>query len=56
MRTGCISYYGQFYRVPDRYIGRRVWTLLKGDTLTIECGREVIGRYKVKTDYLMMFA
>ena len=55
MRTGCISYYGQFYRVPDRYIGRRVWTLLKGDTLTIECGREVIGRYKVKTDYLKAF-
>jgi len=23
--------------------------------LTIECGREVIGRYKVKTDYLKAF-
>ena len=52
MRTGCISYYGQFYRVPDQYIGRRVWTVLKGDTLWIECGKEGIARYKVKIDYL----
>jgi putative transposase len=51
-RTGHISYYGQFYRVPDTYIGRRVWTVLKGETLKIECGKEVIGRYRVKTDYL----
>lgn len=55
MRTGHISYYGQFYRVPDRYIGRRVWTVLKGDTLRIECGREVIGSYPVKTDYLQAY-
>ncbi len=52
MRTGCISYYGQFYRVPDRYIGRRVWTLLKGDTLRIECGKEIIASYQLRTDYL----
>jgi hypothetical protein len=52
MRTGCISYYGQFYRVPDKYIGRRVWTVLKGDTLWIECGKETIARYRVKIDYL----
>ncbi|MEE8076655.1 MAG: DDE-type integrase/transposase/recombinase [Candidatus Binatia bacterium] len=51
-RTGHISYYGQFYRVPDKYIGRRVWTVLKGETLRIDCGSEVIGRYRVKTDYL----
>ena len=50
-RTGHISYYGQFYRVPDKYIGRRVWTVLKGETLRIDCGSEVIGRYRVKTDY-----
>jgi hypothetical protein len=55
MRTGHISYYGQFYRVPDRYIGRRVWTVLKGDTLRIECNREVIASYPVKTDYLAAF-
>jgi hypothetical protein len=52
MRTGCISYYGQHYRVPDAYIGRRVWTVLKGDTLRIESGKEVIASYPVRTDYL----
>ncbi len=52
MRTGCISYYGQYYRVPDRYIGRRVWTVLKGETLRIESGKDVIARYRIKTDYL----
>lgn len=52
MRTGHISYYGQFYRVPDRYIGRRVWTLLKGDTLRIESGKEVIASHRIRTDYL----
>ena len=36
MRTGHISCYGQFYRVPDRYVGRRVWVVLKGETLRIE--------------------
>ncbi len=52
MRTGYITYYGQLYRVPDAYIGRRVWTVLKGETLRIECGKEVIGRYRIKTNYL----
>jgi hypothetical protein len=52
MRTGCISYYGQIYRVLDRYIGRRVWTILKGETLRIECNRELTARYRIKTDYL----
>lgn len=51
-RTGHISYYGQFYRVPDAYIGRRVWTVLKGETLKIESGKEIIARYHIKTDYL----
>lgn len=55
MRTGYLSYYGQYYRVPDGFIGRRVWTILKGDDLWIECGKEVIGRYTVKTDYLKAF-
>jgi len=50
--AGHISCYGQFYRVPDRYIGRRVWTILKGDTLRIECGQEVIATHGVKTPYL----
>jgi hypothetical protein len=27
-------------------------TVLKGETLKIESGKEVIARYKVKTDYL----
>jgi len=52
MRTGYITYYGQLYRVPDAYIGRRVWTVLKGETLRIESGKEVIGRYRIKTNYL----
>jgi hypothetical protein len=33
MRDECISYYGPTYRVPDRYISRWVWTILKGETL-----------------------
>ncbi len=52
MRDGCISYYGQTYRVPDDYIGRRVWTVLQGETLRIEYGQEVIACYPLKTDYL----
>lgn len=47
-RTGCISYYGQFYRVPDKYIGRRVWTRLKSNTIAIECGGEIIAKHKIK--------
>jgi putative transposase len=38
LRTGMVSYYGHYYRVPDRYIGWRVWTKLKGRTLSMECG------------------
>jgi len=52
MRDGCISYHGQTYRVPDRYIGRRVWTILKEETLRIEYGKELIACYRIKTDYL----
>lgn len=54
-RTGHISYYGQFYQVPDRFIGRRVWAILKGTTLRIECGKEVIATHEIKTDYLRVF-
>jgi hypothetical protein len=48
MRTASISYYGHHYRVPEQYIGRRVWTKLKGNTMAIECGGEVIARHKVR--------
>lgn len=48
LRTGYVSYYGQFYRVPDKYIGRRVWTKLKGSTLAVECGGEIIAKHKIK--------
>ena len=51
-RTGHVSYYGQLYRVPDAYIGRPVWTVLKGQILKIECGKGTIARYPIKTDYL----
>lgn len=44
-RTGTISYYGRHYRVPDPYIGRRVWTRLKGDRLTIQVGRVTLAEY-----------
>ncbi len=49
-KTAAITYYGHFYRVPDKYIKRTVWTKLKGSTLTIECGGEVIARYKVREE------
>ncbi len=39
VKTGSITYYGQPYRAPDEYIGRRVWTRLKGDSFLIEAGR-----------------
>ncbi len=55
MRTGCITYYGQYYRVPDYYIGRRVWTILKGNSLKIEWGKQVIATHEIKTDYLKTF-
>jgi hypothetical protein len=55
-RTGHISSCGQqHYRVPERYIGRCVWTVLKGDLLTLECNPETLVRYAVKTDYLKAF-
>jgi hypothetical protein len=47
LKTGMISYYGHNYWVPDRYINRRVWTKLKGRTLSIECGGERIARYEI---------
>lgn len=41
LKTGSITYYGQYYRVPDEYIGRRVRTRLKGEILFIESGKRV---------------
>ncbi|MCZ7625115.1 MAG: hypothetical protein M5R38_04125 [Candidatus Methylomirabilis sp.] len=38
--------------MPEQYIGRRVWITLKGETLRIECGKEVIATHQIKTDYL----
>lgn len=49
-RTASITYYGHYYRVPEEYINRRVWTKLKGSTLIIECGGEAIARYKVRQE------
>lgn len=49
-KTAAITYYGHYYRVPEEYISRRVWTKLKGSTLIIECGGEVITRYKVRKE------
>jgi len=49
-KTASITYYGHFYRVPEEYIGRRVWTKLKGSTLLIECGGEIIARYTVREE------
>jgi transposase InsO family protein len=52
LKTGSITYYGQYYRVPDDYIGRRVWTKLKGEILFIESGKKVIAEYPIKHDRL----
>jgi hypothetical protein len=49
-KTAAITYYGHYYRVPEEYIKRTVWTKLKGSTLSIECGGEVIARYKVREE------
>ncbi len=52
LKTGSITSYGQYYRVPDEYIGRRVWTRLKGEILFIESGKRVIAQYQLKHDRL----
>ena len=52
LKTGSITYYGQYYRVPDEYIGRRVWTKLRGETLFIESAKKVIAQYQIKHDKL----
>lgn len=49
-RTGTISYYGRHYRVPDPYIGRRVWTRLRGDRLTIQVGRTTLAEYPLDSE------
>jgi transposase InsO family protein len=50
LKTAAITYYGHYYRVPDEYIKRRVWTKLKGTNLTIECGGEVIARHTLREE------
>ncbi len=50
LKTASITYHGHFYRAPEEYINRRVWTKLKGSTLIIECGNNVIARYKVREE------
>jgi transposase len=50
LKTGAITYYGQYYKVPDAYIGKRVWTKLKGDTLFIESAKKVIAEHQIKHD------
>ncbi len=52
LKTASITYYGQYYRVPDEYIGRRVWTRLKGEVLFVESGKRVIAQYQLKHDRL----
>ncbi len=49
-KTAAITYYGHYYRVPEEYIKRTVWTKLKGSTLIIECGGEVIARHKIREE------
>lgn len=50
LKTAAITYYGHYYRVPDQYIKRRVWTKLNGNNLTIECGGEVIARHTLREE------
>jgi hypothetical protein len=50
LKTAAVTYYGHYYRVPEEYINRRVWTKLKGSTLIIECGADVIARYQVRQE------
>ncbi len=50
LKTGAITYYGHYYRVPDEYIKRRVWTKLKGTNLAIECGGEVIAKHTLREE------
>ncbi len=52
LKIGSITYYGQYYRVPDDYIGKRVWIGLKGETLFVESAKKVIAQYPVKHDRL----
>lgn len=37
-------------------IGPWVWTVLKEETLRIQCGKEEIAGYRVKIDYLKTLA
>jgi len=50
--SGGFTYFGQYYRVPDEYIGRRVWTRLNRETLFIESAEKVIAECQIKHDRL----
>jgi len=50
LKTAAIAYYGHYYRVPDEYIKRRVWTRLKGANLEIECDGQIIARYALRQE------
>jgi transposase InsO family protein len=50
LKTAAITYYGHYYRVPEEYIKRRVWTKLKGTNLSIECGGEVIAKHTLREE------
>jgi hypothetical protein len=50
LKTAATTYYGHYYRVPDEHIKRRVWTKLKGTSLTVECGGEVIARHTLREE------
>ena len=52
LKTGSITCFGQYYKVPDEYIGRRVWTKLKCETIFIESSKKIISQYQIKHDRL----
>ncbi len=52
LKIGSITYYGQYYQVPDANMGRGFWTRLKGETLFIESGKKIIAEYQIKHDRL----
>lgn len=47
-RDGHVSYYGKLYRVPNEFINRRVFVILKGDHIFIESGGEVVAAYPLQ--------
>jgi hypothetical protein len=45
-------FYGQYYKVPVDYVGRKVWTRVRGETLFIESGKKVMAEHQIKHDRL----